>query len=138
MRLLLDTNVISELRKGRDANPELARWWNGVEVADAYLSVMVLGEIRQGIERLRLRDRDRARQLEGWVKSVVAAFGARVLTVDQAIAETWGRMGVHRTLPLVDSLLAATAITYGLVLVTRNTKDIQDTGAELLNPFEGN
>ena len=136
MKFLLDTNVISELRKGRDANPSLAKWWNGVEVADAYLSVMVLGEIRQGIERLRLRDPDRARQLEGWMESVVAGFGARVLTVNQAIAETWGKMGVRRTLPLVDSLLAATAICHSLVLVTRNTRDIHDTGVRCLNPFD--
>jgi predicted nucleic acid-binding protein len=136
VKTLLDTNVISELRKGRDANPALARWWNGVEVSEAYLSVMVLGEIRQGIERLRLRDPDRARQLEGWLKSVVAAFGARVLTVNQAVAETWGSMGVRRTLPLVDSLLAATAITHDLVLVTRNTQDIHDTGVRYVNPFE--
>ena len=133
---LLDTNVISELRKGRHGHPSLMTWWSGVNSVDVYLSVMVLGEIRHGIERLRLRDADRARELEAWLEAVASAFGARVLGVTPAVADAWGRMGVRRSVPLVDSLLAATAIVNDLVLVTRNTRDIQATGARYLDPFE--
>ena len=97
---------------------------------------MVLGEGRQSIERLRLRNPDRAGKLEGWLDSIVTGFGARVLAVNKPVADTWGRMGLQRTLPLVYCLLAATAVAHDLVLVTRNTRDIRDTGVRCLNPIE--
>jgi predicted nucleic acid-binding protein len=136
VKYLIDTNVISELRKGKRAHPALGAWWAGVDIVNVYLSVLVLGEVRQGIEKLHLEDPGRAQQLEGWLESMTAAFGVRVLTVNQDIADRWGRMGVRRTLPLVDSLLAATAMCHEMTLVTRNTRDIQDTGVRYLNPFE--
>jgi len=135
VKYLVDTNVISELRKGKRAHPALSTWWADVDIINVYLSVLVLGEVRQGIEKLRLKDPGRAQQLEGWLQSVNAAFGVRVLTVDHAIADKWGRLGVKRTLPLVDSLLAATALVHDLVLVTRNTRDIHDTGVRYFDPW---
>jgi len=97
---------------------------------------MVLGEIRQGVECLRIKNPQKALEIENWLQSISASMGARLLAVNQNIADTWGRMGVNRSLPLVDSILAATAVTHHLTLVIRNTKDIQGTGVTHLNPFE--
>jgi predicted nucleic acid-binding protein len=133
---LLDTNVISEFQKGNQMHPSVQNWWCETDVQSVYVSVMVLGEIRQGIERLRIRDPQRARTIERWLRSIVRSMGTRVLVVNQQIADVWGRMGIERTLPLVDSLLAATALAHDLTLVTRNTRDIRDTGVRYLNPFE--
>ena len=101
-----------------------------------YLSVLVLGEIRRGVELVRPRNSDKATALENWLKEVVNAFQHRLLTIDSAVAVRWGRMNVKRTLPVVDGLLAATAIVHGLTLATRNASDIVDTGATVVNPFE--
>jgi predicted nucleic acid-binding protein len=136
LNYLLDTNVISEFQKGNQMHPLVQKWWSDTDVQSVYVSVMVLGEIRQGIERLRIRDPQRARAIERWLQSIVRSMGARVLVVNQQIADAWGRMGIKRTLPLVDSVLAATALAHDLTLVTRNTKDIKDTGVRYLNPFE--
>ena len=136
MSYLVDTNVLSEIRKGKRADPAVWGWWNSTEDSDLFLSVMVLGEVRRGVEKLRRKDQERAQALESWMKKVVSGFDERVLPVDRKIADTWGAMGVERTLPMVDSLVAATAVAYNLILVTRNTKDMQDSGARLLNPFE--
>ena len=136
VKCLLDTNVISELRKKDRMHQGLDDWWQSIDIGDVYLSVLVLGELRQGIEMLRLRNSSGAARLENWLDTVAAGFGARVLPVSLPVADTWGKLGVRRTLPLVDSLLAATAITHDLTLVTRNVRDIRDTGVRYLNPFE--
>lgn len=94
------------------------------------------GEIRAGIERLRRRDEAGAASLEAWLVQVETGFGARTIPVSREVAETWGRMSVPDPLPVVDGLLAATAKVHGLILVTRNTKDVIRTGVALLNPFE--
>ena len=136
MTWLIDTNVISEVRKGAGCNPTVAAWWQGVEDRDLYLSVLTLGEIRKGVEAVRPRDPAKANKLAEWLADVVDAFGARVLTIDEAVAETWGRMSATRSVPVIDTLLAATAQVHGLVFVTRNTADVGDLGVRLLNPFE--
>jgi predicted nucleic acid-binding protein len=136
LKFLLDTNVLSEVRKGVRAHASVQEWWSTADERDIHTSVMVLGEIRQGVERLRLKNPQRATEIENWLKSLTDTMGPRLLVVNQSIADVWGRMGLKRTLPLVDSILAATALVYGLTLVTRNTKDIQDTGVSYLNPFE--
>jgi len=136
LKYLLDTNVISEVRKGRRAHSAVRKWWSETKIEDIYISVMVLGEIRQGVERLRIKDPRRAVEIENWLQSITASMGTRLLVVNQKIADTWGRMGINRSLPLVDSILAATAVAHGLTLVTRNTKDILDTGVTHLNPFD--
>jgi toxin FitB len=133
---LLDTNVLSEIRKGRNCNPQVRRWWSGVEETDVYVSVMVLGEIRRGIDQLRARHPAKGRALENWMQSVIRSLGTRVLVVERKVAEVWGTLSAKRTLPVVDGLLAATALTHDLTLATRNTRDIADCGVRLLNPFE--
>lgn len=136
MSYLLDTNVLSEIRKGKNGNAAVREWWSGTEVSDLHISVMVVGEIRRGIDRLHPRSPARVRELENWLVSVIHAFGERLLNVDRNVANIWGTMTVGRTLPLVDGLLAATALAHDLTLVTRNTKDIKDCGARLFNPWE--
>lgn len=97
---------------------------------------MVLGEIRRGIAMIQVRNPGKARELENWLQSVVQGFGPRLLIIERKVAEAWGAMTVKRTLPLVDGLLAATAVAHNLTLVTRNTRDIEDSGALFLNPWE--
>ena len=136
MSYLIDTNVISELRKGARADRRVADWFAGLAEDDLYLSVLTIGEIRTGIERIRRRDRRAAASLERWLHEVLEAHRDRILPVDEAVAEEWGRLNVPDPLPVVDGLLAATATVHGLVLATRNVKDLRRTGVQLLNPFE--
>lgn len=136
MSYLIDTNIISEVRKGARCNSRVAAWYASIDDADLYLSVLVLGEIRKSIELARRRDPENAGRLEAWLTEVVAAFGARILVVDQAVSDEWGRMNAIRPLPVIDSLLAATVKVHGVTLVTRNDRDVQGVGARVLNPFK--
>lgn len=138
MRFLLDTNVISELRKGERADPNVLEWFSTLENEEILLSVLTIGEIRRGIESIRLRDRDSAAALDGWLHHLIAQYGDRILPIDQSIADEWGRINVPDPLPVVDGLLAATAKIRGLTLATRNVKDIGRTGAQYVNPFSSN
>jgi predicted nucleic acid-binding protein len=133
---LVDTNIISEVRKGPRCHPGVAAWWAAVEDRDLFLSVLTLGEIRRGIEAIRHRDPAKAATLERWLRDVSEAFGARIIGVDLAVAEAWGRMSVARSVPVIDALLAATAQVHDLVLVTRNTADVSGLGVRTLNPFD--
>ncbi len=137
MSYLVDTNVISELRKGRRCNPGVASWFAEVASEEIYLSALTLGEIRKGIENIRRRDEPAAEALEGWFQELEASHSDHVLPLDQAIAEQWGRFNVPASLPVIDSLLAATASVNGLTLVTRNLKDVERTGVDCFNPFSG-
>jgi toxin FitB len=132
---LIDTNVISELRKGDRADRGVAAWFAELADEQVFLSVLTLGEIRRGIESIRRRDAKSAAVLESWLGRVADQHGDRVLPVDRAIAEEWGRMNVPDPLPIVDGLLAATAKVVGLTLATRNTGDIERTGVSCINPF---
>lgn len=136
MTYLIDTNVISEIRKGDRCNPAVAAWYAAIEDSDVYLSVLVLGEIRKGIERARLKDEPRARALDAWLLMVQRSFADRVLPVDRAVADEWGRMSAKRTVPSIDALLAATAKVHGMILATRNSADVVGLGADIFNPFE--
>ena len=133
--ILIDTNVISEIRKGNRCDPGVATWWAEVAEDDLWLSALVLGEIRKGVELARRRDPQKAAALEAWLGEVVAGFADRVLPVDAAVAEEWGRMNAIRPVPVIDALLAATAKANGLTLVTRNEADVAGIGVEVLNPF---
>lgn len=136
MSFLIDTNIISEVRKGARCNPGVARWWAEVAEGDLWLSPLILGEIRKGIELARRRDPDKASVLEAWLGEVVSGFGDRLLPVDAAVADEWGRMNAIRPVPVIDALLAATAKAHGLTLVTRNEADVAGLGVEVMNPFE--
>jgi toxin FitB len=132
---LVDTNVISELRKGRRADPAVAAWFADLADEEVFLSILTLGEIRRGIEGIRRRDPRAAAALDSWLGRISEAHRERVLPIDRAIAEEWGRINAPDPLPVVDGLLAATARVNGLTLATRNAADIARTGVAYLNPF---
>ena len=133
---LLDTNVISEVRKEHRCNAGVASWFAGVSDADLFVSVVVTGEIRQGIERLRRRDSRQAEILERWLEDVVTSYADRVLPIDGRVADAWGRLSPVRPIPVIDGLLAATARVHDMTLVTRNTPDVEGLGVPVLNPFD--
>jgi toxin FitB len=137
LKYLIDTNVISELRKGSRADPAVVAWFADVEDDEIFLSALTLGEIRRGIESIRRRDPDAAAALDSWLGRISGTHRERVLPIDRAVAEEWGRMNVPDPLPVVDGLLAATARVNGLTLATRNAADIARAGVEYLNPFAG-
>lgn len=134
MSFLLDTNVLSEVRKP-SPEPTVAAWFETVSGDELYISVLVVGEVRQGIERLRPRDSAQAEVFERWLRTLEADFGDRILPVTIAVAEVWGRLNAPSPLPTVDGLLAATALVHGLTFVTREAKRLERTGARLLNPW---
>lgn len=135
MSYLLDTNVISELRKGERADENVRAWFSEVADEEIYLSVLTIGEIRRGIESVRRRDPDSAAALDSWLARLVEANRDRILPVDGAITDEWGRMNVPGPLPVVDGLLAATAKVTGLTFATRNVADVEGSGVELVDPF---
>ena len=135
MSYLIDTNVISEIRKGNRCDTRVAAWYASIAAEDLFLSTLVLGEIRKGIELARPKDPAKAVALERWLRQVEAAFDDRVLGIDHAISDQWGRMSAIRPIPVVDGLLAATAAIHRLTLVTRNDREIAGLGAAVLNPF---
>ncbi|MGI8782643.1 MAG: type II toxin-antitoxin system VapC family toxin [Acidobacteriota bacterium] len=135
---LLDTNVISELVKPRP-EPRVKAWIGATDESLLYLSVLTLGEIRKGIASL--RDVSRRVALEAWLDSDLATrFASRILLIDQVVADRWGRIAAKiaaakLSLPVIDGLLAATALHHNLILVTRNTDDVAATGVPLFNPW---
>jgi toxin FitB len=133
---LLDTNVISEVRKGERCDRRVAAWYASIGDTDLFLSVLVLGEIRRGVELARRTDSAKAAGLGKWLQLVEDTFGPRILSVDGAVADEWGRMSAARTLPVIDGLLAATAKVHGLTLATRNEEDVRGLGAQVVNPFK--
>lgn len=135
MKFLLDTNVVSELRKGERADASVVRWFSRLGAGELFLSVVVVGEIRRGIERIRRRDTTSAAALDRWVARLVAGYEDRILPVDLRVAEEWGRMNVPDPIPVLDGLMAATAKVHGLALATRNIKDVASTGVTTVNPF---
>ncbi len=137
MTYLIDINVLSEIRKGARANAGVRAWYAGADDAALFLSTLVLGEIRKGAEKCRAREPEKARFLLSWLDRVTDGFHARLLGVDRDVALVWGRISAARTIPVIDGLLAATAIVHDLTLVTRNVKDAKGTGAKILNPFSG-
>jgi predicted nucleic acid-binding protein len=135
VKFLLDTNVISEIRKRDRVHPNVARWVNSTAVEEIGTSVIVLAEIRHGIELKRRRDPEQALSLDRWFMQMQTKLADRVLPIDEPIAEAWALLGVPDPVPLIDGLLAATAKVHGLTLVTRNVTDIAPTGVSFLDPF---
>jgi toxin FitB len=136
LSFLLDTNVVSEPRKGRRADTSVMRWFSSVIPEELYISVLVIGEIRQGIEGLRRRDPLQASHLESWLADLRRGYADRILPVDLEAAEEWGRMNVPDPISTRDALMAATAKVRNMTFVTRNTADVARTGVRLLNPFD--
>lgn len=135
MSYLLDTNVVSEIRKGERCDPRVLDWYRLVDAADLFLSTLVVGEIRKGIELARRSDPEKAGRFEEWLGKIQTEFGSRILGIDNLVSDRWGRMCAVRPIPMVDGLMAATGATYGLTLVTRNERDIAGLGVTVLNPF---
>lgn len=137
MNYLLDTNVISELRKRDRANPHVVGWFGKREARELFLSVLTIGELRRGVEQVRRRDPSSATALEQWLDRIVNQFRDRIIGVDRAIAERWGHLGIPDRIPSIDALIAATALEQDLVVVTRNTKHMTRSGARHIDPFLG-
>jgi len=135
LRYLLETNVISERRKRDRANPNVVKWVAVIPARDLGTSVIVLAEIRRGIELKRRTDNSQAAKLEAWYRHMRGELGDRVLSINEPVAEAWAMMSIPNPLPLMDGLLAATAKVYRLTLVTRNVIDIARTEVAIINPF---
>lgn len=133
---MVDTNVISESRKGKKANPGIQEFWNAVDPDSVYLAVQTIGEIRCGIESIKRRgDLAQARALEDWLNWVVGEHGDRILPFDEDCAQVWGKlMCPHKQNP-IDKQIAAIGLIHGLTVVTRNTSDFDSTGVQVMNPF---
>jgi len=134
---LVDTNVISEARKGRNGDPGVLRFFKSPP-GELYLPVQVIGELRQGVERVRMRgDEPQAKLLEAWLNRIVADHGNRILAFDVDCAQAWGALMGRQPQNAIDKQIAAIALLHDLVIVTRNVDDFADTGVTTLNPFEG-
>lgn len=136
MAFLLDTNVLSELRKGERANARVRAWAFATRRDRHWISALSIGEIRKGIELLRPKSQEQAVALERWLERLLAHHADSILPVDGAVAQLWGRLEAAGSLPVIDGLLAATALENGLILATRNMKDFRRTGVTLVNPFD--
>jgi toxin FitB len=132
---LLDTNLISETRKIR-ADAGVMAFLAAADAAGLFLSVLTLGELRKGVEAKRRTDPATADRLGAWVDRIETTFADRVLPVDAPAARLWGELSAGRILPAIDTLIAVTAITRGLTLVTRNTRDVAGTGVPVLDPWQ--
>jgi len=135
MAWLLDTNIVSELRKGRAAHPNVLAWTASVRREKQFLSVLSLGEIHRGIQQIRGRDSVQADALEQWFSLLKKRYATEILPVCESVAERWGDLNARRSFPVVDGLLAATARVHHLRIATRNTADFSGAGVEVHNPF---
>lgn len=135
MSYLVDTNVVSELRKGARADRRVMDWFRQRRDDELFLSVLTVGELRRGAVRLRRRDPKAADAVGAWVDRIVDRFSDRMLDVDRAVGERWGHSSALDPVPDVDGLLAATAFAHDLIVVTRNMKHIAPTGVRCFDPF---
>lgn len=134
MSFLLDTNVVSEPRRRRP-DSQVVAWLRDQDPDLLFVSVLTLGEIAFGAEARARRDPAAGRSLSAWLSSIRTEYADRVLPVTGDIAETWGRLGGRRPLPVIDGLLAATAVVHRFTLVTRNVRDFRDLEIGLLDPW---
>ncbi len=135
MTYLLDTNVVSEPRR-RKPEAGVVTWLRAQDPDRLFISALTVGEVAQGAEARGRRDPVAGRNLSAWLASLRAQYGDHVLPVTDDVAETWGRLGAKRPLPVIDGLLAATALVHRLELVTRNVRDFQGLGVRLLDPWK--
>ena len=134
---LIDTNVVSEIRKGAKANNNVILWANTVSTASLFLSVISILEIETGILQKERQDPSQGAILRIWLNShVLPAFSERIINIDIAVAQRCAKLHIPDRRSERDALISATALVHGFVVVTRNTKDFEETGVELLNPWE--
>ena len=134
LEYLLDTNVLSETRK-KKADAGVIAFLEAGEASSLYISVLTLGELRKGVAKKKREDADAAQRLAGWVDGLEYSFADRILDIDASTARLWGDWSSERPRPVVDTLLAATAVLHGLTLVTRNIRDVRGIPVKLLNPW---
>lgn len=133
---LVDTNVISEARKGSQANAGIRQFWKSADPAGLYLAVQTIGEIRRGLENIRQRgDLPQARKLEQWLNRIVQDYADRILDFDLDCAQVWGKLMSPHPQHAIDKQIAAIALIHGLTVVTRNVDGFRGTGVEVINPF---
>ena len=132
---LLDTNVVSETRKTR-ADPHVLSFLGTAHAAALFLSALTLGELRKGVAAQRRIDPAAADRLGNWVDDIETTYADRVLPVEISVARIWGELSARRSLPVIDTLIAATALVYGLTLVTRNIRDVEFTGVPVIDPWQ--
>jgi len=135
---LIDTNVISESRKGARAHPGVIKFFSDVrrDGAALYLSAITIGELRRGADLIRYRgDLDQATRLDHWIQAILAEHADCILSFDLDVAQVWGRLRVPHHENAIDKQIAATALVYDLTLVTRNTPDFTATRCRMINPF---
>ncbi|MEO1400181.1 MAG: type II toxin-antitoxin system VapC family toxin [Cyanobacteria bacterium J06635_1] len=136
---LIDTNVVSELRKKGKANPGVQKFFKQTakQEAQTYISVITVGELRRGVEMIRTRgDQPQANRLEAWLQTILDDYADHILEFTETEAQVWGRLRVPHPQNALDKQIAATALTCGLILVTRNVRDFVGMGVPLINPFE--
>jgi len=134
---LLDTNVVSEMRRRHRMSPAVAAWAASVPPADLYLSVLTVMELETGALLIGRRDPEQGRMLAGWIEgNVLRAFDGRILAIDLATARRCAPMHVPDPRQVKDALIAATALAHRMTVVTRNVRDFDGTGAPILNPWE--
>ena len=133
---LVDTNIVSEVRKAKRANRRVLAWWESAQTSRIYIHVLTIGEIHRGIVLLNETDPNQATFLAIWLQGLSRYFRKRLVSVDLQASLIWAEIQAGRTIPHVDALIAASAIRHDMTLVTRNVKDIHDTGVRFLNPFE--
>ena len=135
---LVDTDVISEARKGAQGNVGVRAFFSQAvrEGAELYLSAVTIGELQQGVERIRHRgDNSQAQRLEQWLRGVTSAYADRILPLDEEIAQIWGRLRVPNAENPLDKQIAATALIHDLEVISRNVAHYAPTGVRVRNPF---
>jgi predicted nucleic acid-binding protein len=135
LQYLLDTNVLSETRR-RQADEQVISFLSEADPSTIYISVLTLGELRKGVARKSQTDPESAKRIGSWVEGLERSFSERILGIDSAIARLWGELSAQRPRPVVDTLLAATAVVHELTLVTRNVSDMHDIPVNVLDPWK--
>ncbi|MBS0508109.1 MAG: type II toxin-antitoxin system VapC family toxin [Proteobacteria bacterium] len=139
MMCVLDTNVVSELRKVRlgEADPNVAAWSGRVDAADLFVSAITIMELELGVLSMERRDADQGALLRAWLEQqVLPEFSARTLPVDTAVAQRCARLHIPDKRGERDALIAATALVHGMAVVTRNVAGFEPTGVSILNPWQ--
>jgi toxin FitB len=134
MEYLLDTNVVSEIRR-KQRNEQVVSFLDSIDPSRLFISVLTLGELRKGIDVKKRSDPGAAKLIENWVDGLESSYADRLLGVDGATARLWGELSADRTRPVIDTLLAATAIVRGMTFVTRNAGDVAGIEVPVLNPW---